>query len=88
MARAVFAIPGSIDTATGGYAYDRRVLELLPTYGVPATLLELPATFPAPGPAEVPRPDRWDAPPLRSTTRWAHDPEGQDRPHPTADGSC
>lgn len=53
MASAVFAIPGSIETATGGYAYDRRVLELLPTYGVPVTLLELPASFPAPSPADL-----------------------------------
>ena len=53
MAEAVFAIPGNIETATGGYAYDRRLLELLPTYGVPVRLLELPASFPAPSPADL-----------------------------------
>ena len=29
-----FAIPGDIDLPTGGYAYDRRVLALLPEHGV------------------------------------------------------
>jgi glycosyltransferase involved in cell wall biosynthesis len=53
VAEAVFAIPGNIETATGGYAYDRRLLELLPTYGVPVRLLELPASFPAPSPADL-----------------------------------
>ena len=30
MIACAFAIPGDIDLATGGYAYDRRVLALLP----------------------------------------------------------
>jgi glycosyltransferase involved in cell wall biosynthesis len=42
----VFAIPGDIDTPTGGYAYDRRVLHLLPAHGVPVRLLTLPGSFP------------------------------------------
>ena len=53
MTRAVFAVPGDIETATGGYAYNRRVLELLPTYGVPVSLVELPASFPAPAAADL-----------------------------------
>ncbi len=46
--RAVFAIPGDIDLPTGGYAYDRRVLELLPRHGVEARHLALPGSFPKP----------------------------------------
>ena len=42
----VFAIPGDIDTPTGGYAYDRRVLALLPECGLPARHLPLPGSFP------------------------------------------
>lgn len=48
MAEAVFAIPGDLKTATGGYAYDRRVMELLPAFGVPVSVLALPASFPNP----------------------------------------
>lgn len=46
MADVFFAIPGDIDTPTGGYAYDRRVLALLPACGMPAEHLPLPGTFP------------------------------------------
>ncbi|RUO98037.1 MAG: glycosyltransferase [Hyphomicrobium sp.] len=48
MAEAIFAIPGDLKAATGGYAYDRRVVELLPDFGVPVTVLALPASFPNP----------------------------------------
>lgn len=48
MAEAVFAIPGDLKAATGGYAYDRRVIELLPAFGVPVSVLPLPASFPHP----------------------------------------
>lgn len=41
-----FAIPGDVDTPTGGYAYDRRVLALLPQHGVAARHLALPGSFP------------------------------------------
>jgi glycosyltransferase involved in cell wall biosynthesis len=48
MTEAVFAIPGDIDVRTGGYIYDRRVMALLPQFGVRATHLALPAAFPSP----------------------------------------
>jgi glycosyltransferase involved in cell wall biosynthesis len=48
VAEAVFAIPGDLKAATGGYAYDRRVIELLPAFGVPVSVVPLPASFPNP----------------------------------------
>lgn len=49
----VFAIPGNIETASGGYGYDRRVLELLPAYGIAVSHLELPGSFPTPSSADL-----------------------------------
>ncbi len=46
--RAAFAIPGDIDLPTGGYAYDRRVLALLPEMGVDIEYIPLPRAFPRP----------------------------------------
>lgn len=48
MARVFFAIPGDITLPTGGYAYGRRVLELLPRHGIAVTHLELPGSYPNP----------------------------------------
>lgn len=48
MPDAVFAIPGDVKSPTGGYAYDRRVMELLPDFGVMVRTLALPASFPNP----------------------------------------
>jgi len=48
VADAVFAIPGDLKSPTGGYTYDRRVMELLPAFGVPVSVLTLPASFPNP----------------------------------------
>lgn len=53
MIKAVFAIPGDINLPTGGYAYDRRVLALLPDMGVDASHLELPGSFPNSGDADL-----------------------------------
>ena len=47
------AIPGDIDLPTGGYGYDRRVLSMLPDYGVQAELIVLPASFPNPSAADL-----------------------------------
>ena len=48
MSDAIFAIPGDLRSPTGGYAYDRRVLDLLPHFGIAIEHLELPNSFPNP----------------------------------------
>lgn len=48
-----FAIPGDIDRPTGGYAYDRHVLRLLPEFGVAPVHVPLPGSFPDPTPADL-----------------------------------
>lgn len=48
MTVAHFAIPGDINTASGGYAYDRQVLDLLPASAVDVRHLQLPGGFPFP----------------------------------------
>jgi glycosyltransferase involved in cell wall biosynthesis len=48
VAEAVFAIPGDLKAATGGYTYDRRVIETLPDFGVSVSVLPLPDSFPNP----------------------------------------
>ncbi|GGF46640.1 glycosyl transferase family 1 [Azorhizobium oxalatiphilum] len=51
--KAVLVFPGAIDAPTGGYVYDRMLLEALPTQGVAITPLSLPEAFPFPEPADV-----------------------------------
>lgn len=53
MTQIAFAIPGDITLPTGGYAYDRRVLALLPSRGIEARHLPLPGGFPQPTAAEL-----------------------------------
>jgi glycosyltransferase involved in cell wall biosynthesis len=48
MTKVIFAIPGDLATETGGYAYDRRMLKLLPSFGIDVSHLVLPGTFPNP----------------------------------------
>jgi glycosyltransferase involved in cell wall biosynthesis len=50
---AVFAIPGDLNAPTGGYAYARRVLALIPQFGVDLEPLPLPGGFPDPSPADL-----------------------------------
>lgn len=49
MADVCFVIPGEIDSPTGGYGYDRRLMTLLPSFGVRVRHVKLPGSFPAPG---------------------------------------
>ncbi|MDB5651339.1 MAG: glycosyl transferase family 1 [Hyphomicrobiales bacterium] len=53
MARAVFAIPGDLASLTGGYRYDREVMARLPGLGVAVEHLQLPGSFPSPGPQDL-----------------------------------
>ncbi|MCX7323957.1 MAG: glycosyltransferase family 4 protein [Hyphomicrobiales bacterium] len=53
MTPAAFAIPGDLGRPTGGYAYDRHVLRLLPTFGVDPVHVPLPGSFPAPTDADL-----------------------------------
>ena len=53
MTDAVFAIPGDIESPTGGYAYDRHVLALLAGHDVHVSHLPLPGSFPHPTPGDL-----------------------------------
>jgi glycosyltransferase involved in cell wall biosynthesis len=44
--RIVFAVPGALDQVTGGYLYDRRVVEGLRARGRAVSVAELPGAFP------------------------------------------
>jgi glycosyltransferase involved in cell wall biosynthesis len=46
--RAVFAVPGDLNAPTGGYAYARRLLALLPGEGIDIVPLALPGSYPDP----------------------------------------
>lgn len=48
-----FAVPGDINAPTGGYAYARKVLEMLPDYGVEAHRLQLSGAYPYPKDEDV-----------------------------------
>jgi glycosyltransferase involved in cell wall biosynthesis len=51
--RIVFAIPGDLMTLSGGYGYDRRVMQELPGCGVEVAYRRLPASFPLADAADV-----------------------------------
>lgn len=53
MADVVFAIPGDLKSTTGGYAYDRRVIDILPDFGVHVSVTTLPDAFPNPSAADL-----------------------------------
>ena len=46
--RVIFAVPGSLDTPTGGYAYDRRIMAELRQLGWDVECLNIGEGFPAP----------------------------------------
>ena len=46
--RVTFAVPGSLDTPTGGYAYDRRIIAELRKLGWDVESLNIGEGFPAP----------------------------------------
>ncbi|WP_341367945.1 glycosyltransferase family 4 protein [Yoonia sp. BS5-3] len=51
--KAAFAIPGDIETLTGGYIYDRKVLTRLRAQGHDISHIALPGTFPEPPAADM-----------------------------------
>jgi hypothetical protein len=66
---AAFAIPGDIETRTGGYIYDRRMLESLNAIGLPTRHVALLPSWPHP--PQRPRPilpASW--PPCQRGCRW------------------
>jgi glycosyltransferase involved in cell wall biosynthesis len=46
--RVVFAVPGDLDTPTGGYAYDKRIIEELRKLGWDVSVPDLGNSFPRP----------------------------------------
>ncbi len=53
MRELILAAPSPLDQATGGYAYDRRIVEHLRAAGWSVDFAELPPGFPAPSEAEL-----------------------------------
>jgi glycosyltransferase involved in cell wall biosynthesis len=51
--RAAFAVPGSLETPTGGYAYDRRIIAELERWGWQIELIDVGEGFPWPTKATV-----------------------------------
>src|SRR5262245_24336876 len=50
--RVAFAVPGDLDTPTGGYRYDRRIIEELRRLGWQVDVLNLGNNFPFPNRAQ------------------------------------
>lgn len=55
MSPLTFILPGPLDTKTGGFVYDRRMIEQLRSAGLPVEVIELPGDFPLPGPDAMER---------------------------------
>jgi glycosyltransferase involved in cell wall biosynthesis len=49
--RAAFAVPGDLDTPTGGYAYDKRIIAELRALGWQIDVIDLGSSFPNPNAA-------------------------------------
>jgi glycosyltransferase involved in cell wall biosynthesis len=52
MKQVVFAVPGDLATATGGYVYDRRIVAALPKFGWQVEVVDIGASFPRASVAE------------------------------------
>ena len=50
---AAFVIPGDLSTPTGGYGYDRRILERLPSCGIDIEHVALSGAYPNPTPDDL-----------------------------------
>jgi glycosyltransferase involved in cell wall biosynthesis len=53
MTSVAFAVPGDITLATGGYAYDRKVMALLPDLGIAVQHVQLPGGYPNPSAQDI-----------------------------------
>ncbi len=53
MTKVALVIPGSLETPTGGYIYDRRVAELAAAEGVELSVISLPGDYPEPRPSDL-----------------------------------
>ena len=53
MVKVALVIPGSLETPTGGYIYDRRVAELASFHGVELSVISLPGDYPEPRPSDL-----------------------------------
>jgi glycosyltransferase involved in cell wall biosynthesis len=58
MVDVAFAVPGNLATPTGGYAYARRLLALLPAHSINVRHVPLPASYPHPGAADLAETER------------------------------
>jgi glycosyltransferase involved in cell wall biosynthesis len=58
MPEVAFAVPGDLMAPTGGYAYARRLLALLPAHGVSVRHVPLPPSYPHPTEADLAETER------------------------------
>ncbi len=58
MLEVAFAVPGDLNTPTGGYAYARKLLERLPQEGLALRAVALPAAYPHPTDADLAETER------------------------------
>ncbi len=86
MAEVVFAIPGDADTPTGGYRYDRRVIDELRALRWDVKPLRLPGDFPAPSQASLQETERLFAAVPKDTLLWSTASHSAPCPPPCSTG--